>query len=131
MNALQPVAKTILHAVPILPSLNFSETRNFYVGALGFEDVGFDGLDYLVVRRSGMELHFWLSDDPLQCQNSSVFFRAEALSEIYRDFCDRGIEAIRPSDSSETCGDTIRFHIRDPHGNLLLFGAVGPAPMSN
>lgn len=131
MNAQQPVEKTILNAVPILPSLNFSETRNFYVGALGFDDVGCDDLDYLVVRRGGMELHFWLSDDPLQCQNSSVFFRAEALGEMYRDFCDRGIEAILSSDNSETCGDTIQFHIRDPHGNLLLFGAVGPAPMSN
>ncbi|PYB73269.1 MULTISPECIES: glyoxalase [Rhizobium] len=119
MNAHQPVAQTVLNAVPILPSLNFSETRNFYVGSLGFEDVGLDGLDYLVVRRGGMELHFWLSDDPVQCQNSSVFFRAHAPIEIYRDFCDRGIEAIRPS---ETCGGEMRFHIRDPHGNLLMFG---------
>ncbi|MFL0691401.1 MAG: glyoxalase superfamily protein [Agrobacterium tumefaciens] len=122
MNAQQPVAKTILNAVPILPSLNFSETRNFYVDTLGFEDVGLDGLDYLVVRRDGMELHFWLSDDPVQCQNSSVFFRAEALTEMYRDFCERGIEAIRPSDTSGDCGTTLRFHIRDPHGNLLMFG---------
>ncbi|EKF61654.1 glyoxalase/bleomycin resistance protein/dioxygenase [Agrobacterium albertimagni AOL15] len=124
MNVQQTVAKMVVNAVPILPSLNFSETRNFYVGALGFEEVGFDGLDYLVVRRGGMELHFWLSDDPLLCQNSSVFFRAEAPSELYREFCDRGIEAIRPSENLETCADTVRFHIRDPHGNLLLFGAV-------
>ncbi|ODS55236.1 MAG: glyoxalase [Agrobacterium sp. SCN 61-19] len=131
MNALQPVAKTILNAVPILPSLNLSETRNFYVDTLGFEDVGFDGLDYLVVRRGGMELHFWLSDDPLQCQNSSVFFRAEAPTEIYRDFCDRGIEAIRPSDNSGECGGTVRFHIRDPHGNLLMFGGAVSATMAH
>lgn len=37
MNAQQPVAKTILNAVPILPSLNFAETRSFYVDYLGFE----------------------------------------------------------------------------------------------
>lgn len=131
MNAEQPVAKTSLNAVPILPSLNFSETRNFYVDTLGFEDVGFDGLDYLVVRRGGMELHFWLSDDPLQCQNSSVFFRSEAPTEMYRDFCDRGIEAIRPSDTSGECGESLRFHIRDPHGNLLMFGGTVSACMAH
>ncbi|KQW29145.1 glyoxalase [Rhizobium sp. Root274] len=128
MNAQQPAARSILNAVPILPSLNFSETRNFYVDTLGFEDVGLDGLDYLVVRRGGMELHFWLSDDPLQCQNSSVFFRANAPGEIYRDFCDRGIEAIRPSD---TCGGEMRFHVRDPHGNLLMFGGTPLSAVSH
>ncbi len=128
MNVQPPVAKTILNAVPILPSLNFAETRNFYVEYLGFEDVGFDGLDYLVVRRDGMELHFWLSDDPLQCQNSSVFFRSDAPTEIYRDFCDRGIEAIRPAD----CQDgSIRFHVRDPHGNLLMFSGMGAPALAH
>ena len=67
--------------------------------------------------RGGLELQFWLSDDPMQCQNSSVFFRADTPTEIYRDFCDRGIEAIRPSDAQ---GEDIRFHVRDPHGNLLM-----------
>ncbi|QEE44655.1 glyoxalase [Rhizobium sp. WL3] len=128
MNAQQPIATTILNAVPILPSLNFLETRNFYVENLGFEEVGLDCLDYLVVRRGGMELHFWLSDDPLQCQNSSVFFRATTPSEIYRDFCERGIEAIRPSDAE---GEDIRFHVRDPHGNLLMFSGMGPAAVAH
>lgn len=124
MNDQQPVEQMLLDAVPILPSLNFSETRDFYVDALGFDEVGFNGLDYFVVRRGGIELHFWLSDDPLQCHNSSVLFRAEAPSELYREFCDGGIEAIRPLEDSKACAQTVRFHIRDPHGNLLLFGAV-------
>ncbi|MCJ8238423.1 glyoxalase [Peteryoungia algae] len=128
MNAQQPIATTVLNAVPILPSLNFVETRNFYVENLGFEEVGLDCLDYLVVRRGGMELHFWLSDDPLQCQNSSVFFRATAPGEIYRDFCERGIEAICPSD---TQGGDVRFHVRDPHGNLLMFSGMGPTAVAH
>jgi len=132
MNAQQPFATTILNAVPILPSLDFSETRSFYVDTLGFEDVGYDGLDYLVVRRGGMELHFWLSDDPVQCQNSSVFFRANSPADIYRDFCSRGIEAIRPSEDSSECGaGGVRFHVRDPHGNLLMFGGAGPGAVAH
>ncbi|MDQ0421968.1 hypothetical protein J2045_003012 [Peteryoungia aggregata LMG 23059] len=123
MNAHPTVATAILNAVPILPSLDFNETRSFYVDNLGFEDVGLDCLDYLVVRRGGMELHFWLSDDPMQCQNSSVFFRADTPVEIYRDFCERGIEAVRPSD---TRGGEMRFHVRDPHGNLLMFAGMMP-----
>lgn len=128
MNAQQPASTTILNAVPILPSLNFVETRNFYVENLGFEEVRLDCDDYLVVQRDGMELQFWLSDDPLQCQSSSVFFRATTPSEIYRDFCERGIEAIVPSDSQ---GEDIRFHVRDPHGNLLMFSGMRPVSVAH
>ncbi|EHS49977.1 hypothetical protein PDO_2852 [Rhizobium sp. PDO1-076] len=103
--------------VPILPSLNFSETRDFYVTHLGFEEVGADCDDYLVIRKGPMELHFWLSDDPFQCQNSSVFFRSNAICEIYTVLRDRGVEAVLPSDQLHD----VRFHVRDPHGNLLMF----------
>jgi catechol 2,3-dioxygenase-like lactoylglutathione lyase family enzyme len=109
--------------VPILPSLNFTETRDFYVTHLGFEEVGADCDDYLVIRKGVMELHFWLSDDPFQCQNSSVFFRSNAVSEIYTALRDRGVEAVRPLDQMHE----VRFHVRDPHGNLLMFAGSTPA----
>jgi Glyoxalase superfamily protein len=121
MKAHETIAAPIVKVVPILPSLDFSQTREFYVDNLGFEELYAACDDYLVIRRGGLELQFWLSDDPMQCQNSSVFFRTEALSDIYRDLCDRGIEAVKPADS---LGDQGRFHVRDPHGNLLLFGGV-------
>ncbi|TPP11791.1 VOC family protein [Rhizobium glycinendophyticum] len=119
MSAQETMAKPALKVVPILPSLDFAQTRDFYVGNLGFEEVEFACDDYLVIHRGGLELQFWLSDDPFQCQNSSVFFRSEAVRDIYRDLCDRGIEAVVPRD---THGEPTRFHVRDPHGNLLMFG---------
>ncbi|MDH4442192.1 MAG: glyoxalase [Rhizobium sp.] len=121
MSAQHTVAEPILKVVPILPSLDFSQTRDFYVHNLGFEELYAACDDYLVIRRGGLELQFWLSDDPMQCQNSSVFFRSEALHAIYRDLCDRGIEAVVPSGSD---GEQMRFHVRDPHGNLLMFGGL-------
>lgn len=121
MSAEENMAKPIVKVVPILPSLNFSQTRDFYVRNLGFEEVRAACEGYLVVSRGGLELQFWLSDDPMQCQNSSVFFRTEALSDIYRDLCDRGIDAVMPADLP---GDQPSFHVRDPHGNLLMFGGV-------
>ena len=118
MSAPQTVAKPTLNAVPILPSLNFSQTREFYVGNLGFEEIGIGCEDYMVVQRDGMELRFWLSDDPMHCENSSVFFVSGSPAEIYQDLVARGIEAIKSAD----CQDhPVQFHVRDPHGNLLMF----------
>lgn len=123
MSALPAIAKPTLNAVPILPSLNFSQTRDFYVLGLGFEEVNAACDDYLVVQKDGMELHFWLSDDPMQCQNSSVFFRSGSPSQIYQDLRDRGIETVT---SSSMADGPVRFYVRDPHGNMLMFaGAEG------
>lgn len=119
MSAQEITAEPILTVVPILPSLDFSQTRDFYVHNLGFEELNVACEDYLVIRRGGLELQFWLSDDPMQCQNSSVFFRTEALTDIYRDLRERGIDAVMPSGQGS---DHARFHVRDPHGNLLMFG---------
>ncbi|MGL3607269.1 glyoxalase [Rhizobium sp. G187] len=123
MNAPDTIARPTLNAVPILPSLDFSQTRDFYVGNLGFEEVAAACDDYLVVQRDGLELHFWLSDDPLQCESTSVFFRTGAPADFYRDLRERGIDAIMPQSDKE---HPVRFHVRDPHGNLLMFAdAVG------
>jgi hypothetical protein len=121
MSAHDISAEPTFKVVPILPSLDFAQTRDFYVGNLGFQELNLGCDDYLVISRGGLELQFWLSDDPMQCQNSSVFFRTEALTDIYRDLCDRGIDAVMPADGR---GEQPRFHVRDPHGNLLMFGGV-------
>ena len=43
--------------IPILASLDIAETRDFYVGRLGFACDYAEG-DYLIVKRDDMEIHF-------------------------------------------------------------------------
>ncbi|MCJ7997773.1 glyoxalase [Rhizobium cremeum] len=127
MNAENPVDFNRVDVLPILPSLNFSQTREFYVEKLGFEAIEKTCDEYMGVRRDGLELHFWLCQDPTVCDSSSVFFRSENVWRLFEDFDGRGVEITRHVDENDQPVD--KFHVRDPHGNLLLFGRrLGPPP---
>jgi len=68
-----------------------------------------------------MVLHFWNCSDPHMAVNSSVFIRSDSLNPLYEEFRARGVEGLMRIENEE-CGQIARFYIRDPHGNLLLFG---------
>jgi len=122
MNAINPVDLGGVDVTPILPSLNFSQTRDFYVNALGFEQHS-PGCDaYLVLRRGRMVLHFWNCDDPHMATNSSVFIRSDSLTPLYEEFVARGVDGLVRVEDEDGEEKIARFYIRDPHGNLLLFG---------
>ncbi len=123
MNAINPVDLGAVDVTPILPSLNYDQTCDFYVNTLGFERQPEVCEDYLVLRRGRMVLNFWRCDDPHVAVNSSVFIRSDSLTPLYEEFVARDVEGlgrIQCEDYQE--GQVARFHIRDPHGNLLLFG---------
>lgn len=120
MNVENTVDISGIDVLPVLPSLDFRQTRDFYANQLGFECSDACGGEYLVVRRGRLELHFWQCEDPTFCENSSVFFRLDALDELQEDFRSRGVEPVSGFDGDERLA--ARFHIRDPHGNVLLFG---------
>lgn len=121
MNAITPVDLGGVDVTPILPSLSFSQTRDFYVNALGFEHHPAACEEYMVLRRGRMVLHFWNCSDPHMAVNSSVFIRSDSLNPLYEEFRARGVEGLMRIENEE-CGEIARFYIRDPHGNLLLFG---------
>ncbi len=108
--------------LPVLPSLNISETLSFYRDQLGFGTTVYETEDYLILRRDGMELHFWLTEDRDLCEKTSVYLRGGGIDELYREFTERRVErlsemAVRPWNMEE-------FYIHDPHGNLLRFGRI-------
>ncbi len=72
------------HAVPILPSRDLGETRAFYA-ALGFESLGEEGWDYLILGRGGVRLHFALQPDvdPLSTAGSCYAYVDDA-DALYR-----------------------------------------------
>lgn len=111
-----------IEALPVLPSLNIAETLVFYRQQLGFAEIVYEAADYLIIRRGGMELQFWQTDDRCLCENSSVYLRGGGIGDLYEEYRSRGVErlssfSVRPWNMEE-------FHIHDPHGNLLRFGRV-------
>jgi hypothetical protein len=111
-----------IEVLPVLPSLDIGETQGFYTAQLGFSEVVYRAADYLIVRRPGMELHFWLTDDRTLCERTSVYLRGGGIGGLYREFSERAVPtlspmAVRPWNMEE-------FYIHDPHGNLLRFGRI-------
>jgi hypothetical protein len=108
--------------IPILASLDIAESRDFYVGQLGFASRVYEDHNYLIVRRDEMELHFWLTDDKRFPDNTSCYIRGGQVGALYDEFRARGVPrlsefVVRPWNMKE-------FHIIDPHGNLLRFGCA-------
>ena len=104
--------------VPVLPSLNFAQTRAFYLNHLGFEEMPLSYDEYMMIRRDRVELHFSLTDDPGLCYASSVFFRFPDVQPIFDELQQRGVDVVRSAERGP--GGQV-FHLRDPHGNLLIF----------
>jgi len=111
-------------SIPVLASLNVSETAAFYIEQLGFQAV-FQADDYLLVRRDAIELHFWLTDNPNFPENTSCYIRGGQIAELHEEFSEASVPGLsafelRPWGMKE-------FYISDPHGNLLRFGMEGNA----
>jgi catechol 2,3-dioxygenase-like lactoylglutathione lyase family enzyme len=111
-----------IEVLPVLPSLDIDETLAFYRGELGFNEIVHQAPDYLILRREGMELHFWRAADRSLCENTSVYLRGGGIGALHAEYTARGVKSLtslelRPWNMDE-------FHIHDPHGNLLRFGRV-------
>ena len=104
--------------IPILASLDLDETHRFYVEQLGFAAERFG--DYLIVRRDEMEIHFWLTDDPIHSENTSCYIRGGQVPLLYGEFAARDV--LRLSEFVVQDWGMKEFYVHDPHGNLLRFG---------
>ena len=128
MNAMLSVDLDLVDVMPILPSLNLQETRRFYTQSLGFTEVETGCQDGLGLVRGRIELHFSHCADPYLVNNSSVFLSCDNVERLYEDFQRRGADGlVKVIDDDEK---TVSFHIRDPHGNILLFGRTRSASMA-
>ena len=118
-----------VEVLPLLPSLSITESRDFYRDFLGFDEIVYEGRDYLILRRdflgSPMEVHFWLTTDRNLCENSSIYIRGGGIDALHAEFTGRKTPTLSPM--------TVRpwnmeeFYIWDPHGNLLKFGRIPQA----
>jgi hypothetical protein len=80
---------------PILASLDIAETRDFYVGQLGFTDAWGDD-KFLIVKRDDMEIHFWKTADRQFPENTSCYIRGGVVTARYEEFRQRGVPQLSP-----------------------------------
>ena len=118
------------YAAPILPSRDLRESLAFYE-RLGFELVGAppETYDYLVVRRGGIELHFWLKQDvdPLTT-DASCYLRVADADALHAEWDAIGVPTDRETGSRlMPPGDTDyglrEFALVDRSGNLVRVGS--------
>jgi hypothetical protein len=109
---------------PKLPMRNKSITREYYLNALGFEDVGSaDFADYLIVQKDSVQIHFFMFKELDPKENyGQAYIRTDAIDAFYQSLLDRktkihpaGHLAIKPWGQKE-------FSVLDPDSNLLTFG---------
>ncbi len=108
----------IKSTVPVLASLNLSESVTFYTDRLGFTKISqYD--DYAIVARDGAEIHFWSCPDRYIAENTSCYIRVADTQRLFDEFAEKGASVkqptVRPWGMKE-------LYVIDPHGNLLKFG---------
>ena len=117
-------------AVPILPSRDLHATLAFYE-RLGFENAGAspDEWDYMIIRRNGAELHFYLDPnvDPLTTPFTCYVF-TENADALYAEWKALGIPADPTTGSrlhpiSDMEYGMRQFAVVDPSGNQVSFGS--------
>lgn len=109
---------------PKLPMRDKKATRDFYIGKLGFsESSKSDFPGYLMIRKEGIELHFFEFTELNPRENyGQVYIRVNHIEEFYRELIEKGV-AIHPNGPLQTkpWGQK-EFSLLDPDYNLLTFG---------
>ncbi len=103
---------------PVLASLDLNESRLFYTEKLGFE-LAEQIENYLMVKRDGFFLHFWLCDEPHIAENTSCYIHVENPLAFFEEFTAKGLNLQAPK--IQPWG-MIELYVIDPHGNLIKFG---------
>jgi catechol 2,3-dioxygenase-like lactoylglutathione lyase family enzyme len=112
----------LLDIIPKLPMRDPFKTKDYYVTQLGFELIGDYG-DYLLLRKEGIEIHFFEFKDLDPKENyGQVYIRLSGIDAFYQELLVRQI-AIHPNGPLELkpWGQK-EFALLDPDNNLLTFG---------
>lgn len=97
-------------------------TLSFYVDRLSFVAVADYG-DYLMLRKDGIEIHFFAHPDiDPHLNDGQVYIRVTDIDTLYDDLRNQGV-AIHPNGALENKPWGQReFALLDPDHNLLTFG---------
>lgn len=120
------------HTAPKFAAPDPGEAARWYEKHLGFRTAVFDDGNYAIVRRGKLALHLWKCADRSIAENTACYTEIACVEHLdllhaewleastYSDFVPGRIEA-EPKDQP---GHGMReFHLWDPAGNLIGFGA--------
>ncbi len=108
--------------IPKLPMRNKDTTKYFYK-KLGFEASDNDFEGYLMIKMTGLEIHFFEFKDLIPDENyGQIYIRSSDIVTLYQYCVNKNI-AIHPAGnlSGKIWGQT-EFSILDPDKNLITFG---------
>ena len=107
-------------AVPVLPAPDLASCVAHYRDVLGFQVV-FQYPDYAGVARDGVELHFWLCDDPELPRASSCRVHLRGVDALHTALAPKGVVHPRGGLEDKPWGFR-EFTVLDPWGNAVVFG---------
>jgi len=107
----------IRRTVPLLPAINLPETEVFYRKILICHVTNYG--HYLSVKFDGVEIHFFLWDDPLNFVPGTVLFFDDNIQDLYIRFTAYGI--VEPKRIFTNLWGAKEFQIKDINGNILRF----------
>jgi DNA-binding transcriptional MerR regulator len=111
---------TLQRAVPVLASLDLDATQRFYAERLGFEPL-FTYPDYAIAGRDGVQIHFWLTDDPAIPTRTSCRIDVTGVDALYAELDAAGV--VHPHGALQDQPWGFReFSVLDGDGNLIKFG---------
>ncbi|WP_334124581.1 VOC family protein [Empedobacter brevis] len=108
---------------PKLPMRSKEITFKYYVEYLGFVPFLNDLEDYFMVRKDGIEIHFFKFEELIPEENyGQVYIRVADIELLYETFIKNKIQ-IHPNGKLQVKPwGQIEFSILDPDHNLLTFG---------
>ena len=115
----------LTHIHPKLPMRSKQKTEDYYIRQLGFEKIGGDYPEYLMVRKDMIEIHFFLFEELDALHNyGQVYIRVEDIKEYYQQLVDAGV-AIHPNGTlTMKPWGMWEFSLLDADHNLLTFGEM-------
>jgi catechol 2,3-dioxygenase-like lactoylglutathione lyase family enzyme len=112
------VKARLTDATPVLASLDFDETIDFY-GKLGFS-LRVRTPDLLILQRDGISIQFWACTERHVAENTQAYLHTADADALYAEFAKGVHKGLR---APETRPWGIReFTLVDGHGNQLRIG---------
>jgi len=121
------------HTAPKFAARDRGELPKWYVRHLGFpKHAIFEDGDYAILRRGELTLHFWKCADRRIAENTACYTEVRdvaALDALHAEILARSKETgfepgrVDPEPKDAPDHGMREFHVWDPAGNLIGFGA--------
>lgn len=114
----------LLDINPKMPMRDKAATIEFYVGKLGFQQLGSHDYDgYLMVGKDNVQIHFFEFKDLEPAENyGQVYIRTDDIDKLYEFALAKELNLPKAGHLQTKPWGQREFSILDPDNNLLTFG---------